>query len=140
MCQQKACLIALVLVLSLGNHVQAGLSRDPSVVLHYSFDAISDIVVDQSGNGHNGVVEGDIVLDPGGISNGAAKFAQGSYIDLKGLSFQIDITAWGYCVRGHEGSFLPWWVALEKYECVPGPYCRSTGDAPCSSDSTISHY
>ena len=112
---QKACLIALAVVLSLASHVRAGLSRDPSIVLHYSFDAISDIVVDQSGNGHNGVVEGDIVLDPGGIAKGAAKFAQGSYIDLNGPSFGpqevptsgMTLAAWAKCENtgGHHAIF-----------------------------------
>ena len=115
MCKQKACLITLALVLSLASHVRARLSADPSIVLHYSFDAISDIVVDRSGNGHNGVVEGDIVVDPGGISRGAAKFAQGSYIDLNGPSFGpqdvptsgMTLAAWAKCENtgGHHAIF-----------------------------------
>jgi len=99
------CLFALVLVLSLAGDTWARLTKDPSIVLYYSFDAFTDVVGDQSGNGHDGLIVGDITPDPGGISNGAAKFAQGSYIDLDGPSFSpqdvptsgMTLAAWAKC-------------------------------------------
>jgi hypothetical protein len=105
MCRERVSLIALVLVLSLAGDVRARLIQDPSIVLYYSFDAISDIIADQSVNGHDGVIVGDITLDPAGISEGAAKFAQGSYIDLNGPSIPaqdiprsgMTLAAWAKC-------------------------------------------
>jgi hypothetical protein len=98
-------LLALVLVLSLAGHVRARLTKDPSIVLYYSFDAFTDVVVDQSSNGHDGLVVGDITADPEGISEGSARFAQGSYIDLDGPSFApqdvptsgMTLAAWAKC-------------------------------------------
>ncbi len=105
MYQRIVRVLALVLVLSLAGHVRARLTKDPSIVLYYSFDAFSDIVVDQSSNGHDGLVVGDITPDPEGISEGSARFAQGSYIDLDGPSFApqdvptsgMTLAAWAKC-------------------------------------------
>jgi len=115
MSKKTAYLLALVLVLSPAVQVQARLTKDPSIVLYYSFDAFTDIVVDQSPNGHDGLIVGDITPDPEGISNGSARFAQGSYIDLDGPSFApqdvptsgMTLAAWAKCENtgGHHAIF-----------------------------------
>ena len=63
---------------------------DPSLVIYYSFDEVSDIVADQSGKGHDGVVVGDVTAEPEGMYNGAANFASGSYLDLDGPSIPAE--------------------------------------------------
>ena len=57
---------------------------DPSLSIYYTFDEVSDIVADQSGKGHDGVVVGDVSAVAEGILAGAAQFATGSYLDLDG--------------------------------------------------------
>ena len=95
--------------------VAPGLLSDPELTLYYSFDEVTDIVLDQSGNGHDGVVIGDVTLDPEGMRNGAAKFATGSYLDLDGPSIPsehipttgITLAAWVKCeyTGGHHAIF-----------------------------------
>jgi len=83
----------------------AGLLNDPDLVIYYSFDDFEDIVFDQSGNGHDGVVTGDIIPDPEGVRGGSAKFATSSYLDLNGPEFPdedipksgITLAAWAKC-------------------------------------------
>lgn len=62
---------------------------DPTLSIYYTFDEVGDIVADQSGKGHDGVVVGDI-SEAGGILAGAAKFATGSYLDLDGINFPLE--------------------------------------------------
>jgi len=63
---------------------------DPSLVIYYSFDEVGDIVADQSGKGHDGVVVGDVTAEAEGMYNGAANFATGSYLDLDGPSIPAE--------------------------------------------------
>jgi len=63
---------------------------DPSLVIYYSFDDVGEIVADQSGKGHDGVVIGEVTAEPEGMYNGAANFASGSYLDLDGASFPAE--------------------------------------------------
>ncbi len=80
---------------------------DPSLVIYYSFDEVSDIVADQSGKGHDGVVVGDVTAEPEGMYNGAANFASGSYLDLDGPGFPAEdiptsamtLAAWIKCAN-----------------------------------------
>ncbi|MBL7189262.1 MAG: hypothetical protein ISS70_23285 [Phycisphaerae bacterium] len=106
MCRKTICLtFSLLLVAGLADSAPADLLGDPSLVIYYSFDEVSDIVADQSGNGHDGVVNGDITADPDGVRNGAAKFATGSFLDLDGPSIPpehipttgITLAAWVKC-------------------------------------------
>ncbi|MCP4614558.1 MAG: hypothetical protein GY845_38245, partial [Planctomycetes bacterium] len=104
-------LISLVLVAALNSHTLAGLIDDSSLVIYFSFDSVSDIVTDQSGNGHDGVVNGDVTFEPVGKYSGAAKFdgtggpAKHSYIDMDGKNFPAEevptsgmtLTAWIKC-------------------------------------------
>ncbi len=97
------CLVSSVLVLALASTALA--VDDPSLVIHYSFDDVGTIVADQSGNGHNGTVQGSVAADPGGMHNGAAKFAGGGFLDLDGDNFPaediptsaITLAAWVRC-------------------------------------------
>lgn len=78
--------VSFLLVFVLSTNTFADLLADPDLVIYFSFDEVTDIVADQSGNGHDGVVKGDVTADPDGKRNGAAKFATGSYLDLDGPS------------------------------------------------------
>ncbi|MHC4071157.1 MAG: LamG domain-containing protein, partial [Planctomycetota bacterium] len=69
---------------------RAPAATDASLVIYYSFDEVSDIVADQSGKGHDGVVVGDVTADAGGMYGGAANFATGSYLDLDGPSIPAE--------------------------------------------------
>jgi len=80
---------------------------DPSLVIYYSFDEVGEIVADQSGKGHDGVVVGDVTAEPEGMYGGAANFASGSYLDLDGPSFPAEdiptsamtLAAWIKCAN-----------------------------------------
>ena len=97
--------VSFLLVFLLSTNTFAGLLADPDLVIYYSFDEVTDIVADQSGNGYDGVVNGDITPDPEGKRNGAARFATGSYLDLDGPSIPpehiptsaITLAAWAKC-------------------------------------------
>ena len=116
MCRRTICSVfSLLLVTCLNNVAPADLLSDPSLVIYYSFDEVSDVVADQSGNGHDGAVTGDITADPDGVRNGAAKFATGSYLDLDGPSIPTEhiptsgmtLAAWIKCENtgGHHAIF-----------------------------------
>ncbi|MBC8469926.1 MAG: hypothetical protein H8D56_10680 [Planctomycetes bacterium] len=63
---------------------------DPSLVIYYDFDEVGDIVKDQSGKGHDGVVMGAVTAEADGKIGGAANFATGSYLDLDGPSIPAE--------------------------------------------------
>jgi len=90
MFRKMTCLFSLVLLAAMNCSALAGFLDDSSLVIYYSFDSFTDVVTDQSGNGHDGVVNGDVVLEPVGKFGGAAKFASGSYLDLDGENFPTD--------------------------------------------------
>jgi len=75
--------VCLLLILSMS----AMAAGDPDLVIYYSFDNFGAVVSDESGKGHDGTVVGDVKLDANGKRGGAAKFAKGSYLDLKGDAF-----------------------------------------------------
>jgi len=107
--------VSFILMFILSTITFADLLADPDIVIYYSFDEVTDIVADQSGNGHDGVVNGEITLDPAGKRNGAAKFTTGSYLDLDGPSIPpehipttgITLSAWCKCENtgGHHAIF-----------------------------------
>ena len=116
MCSKTICSVfSLLLVMGLADSAPADLLGDPSLVIYYSFDEVSDIVADQSGNGYDGVVNGDITAVPDGVRNGAAKFATGSFLDLDGPSIApehiptsgMTLAAWMKCENtgGHHAIF-----------------------------------
>jgi len=63
---------------------------DPSLVIYYDFDEVGEIVADQSGNGHDGVVNGDVTAEAEGMYGGAANFANGGFLDLDGPSIPAE--------------------------------------------------
>ena len=63
---------------------------DASLVIYYSFDEVGEIVADQSGKGHDGVVMGAVTAEADGKIGGAANFATGSYLDLDGPSIPAE--------------------------------------------------
>ena len=83
MCRKMICLLSFVLLAALNSNAPAGLIDDSSLVMYYSFDSVTDIVADQSGNGHDGVVNGDVTAESVGKYGGAANFASGSFLDLE---------------------------------------------------------
>jgi hypothetical protein len=116
-------------------NVSADLLADPDLTLYYSFDEVTDVVLDQSGNGIDGVVNGDITPDPDGMRNGAAKFATSSYLDLDGPSVPselipttgITIAAWCKCENtgGHHAIFN---ARAEDSTWICHPELRSNGE------------
>jgi hypothetical protein len=107
--------VSFLLMFVLSTNAFSDLLADPDIVIYYSFDEVTDIVADQSGNGIDGVVNGEITLEPEGKRNGAAKFTTGSYLDLDGPSVPaeliptsgITISAWCKCENtgGHHAIF-----------------------------------
>ena len=105
MLRKLFCAASLFLVFFMSANVFADLLADPDIVFYFSFDEVTDIVADQSGNGHDGVVNGEITGVPEGKRSGAAKFTKGSYLDLDGPSVPaehiptsaITLAAWAKC-------------------------------------------
>ncbi len=61
------------------------------LVIYYSFDSLTDnIVPDMSGNGHDGVINGDITLEEDSERGPVGKFTTGSFLDLDGANFPAD--------------------------------------------------
>ena len=61
------------------------LADDSDLVLYFPFEAFDgDTALDQSEKGHNGDINGDIVLVDNGKRGKAAEFQTGSFIDLDG--------------------------------------------------------
>jgi len=100
-------LFSFVLLLALTSSALADFSEDPSLVIYYSFDSVTDIVADQSGNGHDATVKGNVTADADGKHGGAARFATGSYLDLDGEHFPVEdvpttgitVAAWVKCTN-----------------------------------------
>jgi len=115
MCGKSTYLICVILLFVPATNARAYLLRDPQLTLYYTFDEVTDVVLDQSGNGHDGIVMGDVTLDPEGMRNGAAKFATGSYLDLDGPNIPskhipttgMTLAAWVKCeyTGGHHAIF-----------------------------------
>ena len=53
-------LVCLAVVLGLLDAASAGITNDPDLVIHYTFDDFTTVVPDQSGRGHDGTVQGDV--------------------------------------------------------------------------------
>jgi hypothetical protein len=79
---------------------------DPDLILYFPFEEFDgDTALDQSGNGHNGTINGQIKIVDGGKQGKAAEFAKTSFIDMDGPSIppehipteQITICAWAKC-------------------------------------------
>jgi len=103
MSERIVCLASFIFILSPAISVSS--ADDASAVIHYSFDEFGKIVIDQSGKGHNGAVQGTVTADSDGVHGGAARFEGGGFIDLDGDNFPTDdiptgaitIAAWVKC-------------------------------------------
>jgi len=110
MCRILCCLAFLVVILGVAGPGRAGLANDPACVFHFSFDDFTDVVPDESGRGHDGIVHGDVAPFTDKNHRGA-KFSgkQGpagfSYVDLDGANFPVEdiptsaitLAAWANC-------------------------------------------
>ena len=83
-----------------------GIGVPLDLTFYFPFETLDgDIALDQSGKGHNGVINGDIRLVDSGRRGKAAEFAAGSFIDLDGSNIpaghipvdQITLCAWVKC-------------------------------------------
>ncbi|MBL7143271.1 MAG: hypothetical protein ISS76_03465, partial [Phycisphaerae bacterium] len=96
MCRKMICLFSFVVLVVMNSNAPAGFIDDSSLVIYFSFDDVGEIIVNQSGNGHDGTVDGDITAEPAGKHNGAAKFdgtrgsASHSFIDMDGENFPAE--------------------------------------------------
>lgn len=102
---KKLMLLTFVMLVPIPAAHAANLGTDPDLIIYYSFDEFTDVVMDQSTRGHNGAVTGDVTPDPEGLYAGAARFANGAYLDLDGPSIPaediptsaITLAAWAKC-------------------------------------------
>ena len=113
--------VSIMIVLALTSGTSLGFVGDPTLVFYYSFDDFVDVVLDESGKGHHGTVEGDVTANPDGKRDGAARFdglggpAGHSYLDLDGENIAaedvptsaITLAAWVKCENtgGHHAIF-----------------------------------
>ena len=80
---------------------------DPDLVLYFDYeDFTGDTVVEKSGNGYDGAINGDITQSNDGKFGKAAHFASGSFLDLDGSNVNAeDIPT--------EGMSLVAWINVE---------------------------
>ncbi len=110
-------------------------AQDPSLSIYYSFDAFGEIVPDDSGNGNDGMVVGDVTGAAEGAVNGGAKFANGGYIDLDGPNVAAEfiptsgmtLAAWMKCENtgDHHALFN---ARASDQTWVVHPEARSNGE------------
>jgi hypothetical protein len=79
---------------------------DPDLIFYFPFeDFDGNTALDQSGNGHNGAINGDIKIVEEGKQGKAAEFAKTSFIDMDGPNIpqehiptdEITLCAWVKC-------------------------------------------
>jgi hypothetical protein len=94
---------AVLMCFMLSGLVMAG---DPDLIIYLSFEEMNGkVIADQSGNGHDGDVNGKIKIVDGGKRGKAAEFASGDYIDMHGPDIPEDqiptdaitVCAWVKC-------------------------------------------
>jgi len=121
MCRALLRLGLVALVMALISAPTGRAAGDPALVIYYSFDDFTDVVLDESGKGHDGVVDGDVTPWAEGKNRGAARFdgtsgpSGHSFIDLNGADFPEDdiptsaitLAAWVKCQNtgGHHAIF-----------------------------------
>jgi len=121
MCRALLRLGLVALVMALISAPTGRAAGDPALVIYYSFDDFTDVVLDESGKGHDGVVDGDVTPWAEGKNRGAARFdgtsgpSGHSFIDLNGADFPEDdiptsaitLAAWVKCQNtgGHHAVF-----------------------------------
>ena len=81
---------------------------DPDLVFYFPFESFDgNKALDQSGNNHNGTINGNIKIADGGKFGKAAEFATASFIDMDGANFPaehipksaITLCAWINCKK-----------------------------------------
>ncbi|MDI6448663.1 LamG-like jellyroll fold domain-containing protein [Anaerobaca lacustris] len=110
-------------------------AEDPSLSIYYSFDEVGEIVPDESGNGNDGTVVGDVTGAAEGAVNGGAKFANGGYLDLDGPNVAAEfiptsgmtLAAWMRCENtgDHHALFN---ARASDQTWVVHPEARSNGE------------
>ncbi len=82
------------MMLCLGGFVALATAAQP--IVYYSFDTLDATVVDESGNGNDGALHGDIALDAGGyLGNCFAFNGSNTYVQLsRVIQDDFTITAW----------------------------------------------
>ena len=75
--------------------LQAG-AQSPQPIVYYSFDALSDPVIDESGNGNDGTLAGGVTLVDAGYYGGCFQFnGVDSYVELtRPIQDDFSIAAW----------------------------------------------
>ena len=82
--------------------------KDPDLIIYLSFEEINGkVIADQSENGHDGDVNGNIKIVDNGKRGKAAEFQSGDFIDMNGPDFPADqlpktaitICAWVNCKK-----------------------------------------
>jgi len=104
-------------------------------VIYYSFDSVGDVVMDESGKGHDAAVVGDVTAEAGGKYNGAARFSNAGYLDLDGPDFTAEdiptfgmtLAAWIKCTNtgDHHAIFN---ARASDQTWVVHPEARSSGE------------
>jgi hypothetical protein len=71
---------------------------DADLVIYYPFDQVTGgVVLDQSGKGNDGVVNGNVTFEAAGMRGGAGLFADSGFLDLDGPNFPAgDIPTSGF--------------------------------------------
>ncbi len=95
-----------VLFVSIGA-MSVGVEYDPDLIIYFDYEEefAGDIVLDMSGHGNDGEINGKVTQEAVGKYGQAAKFAKTSFLDLDGLNFPeadipreaITICAWINC-------------------------------------------
>jgi hypothetical protein len=108
---------------------------DSSLSIYFTFDEVGDVVADQSGNGLDGAVVGDVTADAAGMLAGAAKFADAGYLDLDGANVPAEdiptagmtLAAWIKCddTGDHHAIFN---ARASDQTWVVHPEARSNGE------------
>ncbi|MDQ1329708.1 MAG: LamG protein [Candidatus Poribacteria bacterium] len=82
--------------------------KDPDLIIYFPFEEINGkVVADQSENGHDGDINGNIKIVDNGKRGKAAEFQSGDFIDMHGPDFPADqlpktaitICAWVNCKK-----------------------------------------
>ncbi len=114
---------------------RADTGQDPSLSIYYSFDEFGEIVPDESGNGNDGAVVGDVTGAAEGAVNAGAKFANAGYLDLDGANVAAEdiptsgmtLAAWIQCENtgDHHALFN---ARASDQTWVVHPEARSNGE------------
>jgi hypothetical protein len=93
-CNLHACLVCLLLIGALCLYTTEFASADvldPDLVLYFDYEEFKgDTVVEKSGNGYDGAINGKVAQSDDGKFGKAAEFTSGSFLDLDGPNIDPD--------------------------------------------------